>query len=378
MTARSPLSVYIHVPFCRVHCPYCDFYTYPSERGKSQEFVGALTREISLARNRLAPERFEISTVYLGGGTPSILTPEQIETILASLNSLFSFCDDPEITLEANPEDVTADIVKRWSAVGVNRISLGVQSRSSSTLRFLGRVHTPADVDRALDVVREFPNWSMDLMFGWAGHTLEEWNRELREALMVGPPHVSLYQLTLEAQTRFGVLSEQGKVSVTDTDTQAALYRRAVDLLASDSINQYEVSNFARPGFESRHNRAYWARLPFLGLGPAAASFLWSRRTLNVKSLPRYVKLLHSLCSAVSSVEVLTPEVEQRERIWLRLRTSCGVPKQWFSAQSAGLLDRMIEEGYMTNLKDERIGLTTNGMAIADEITRRLLLTATT
>lgn len=375
MTARAPLSVYVHVPFCRVHCPYCDFYTYPSERGRSQEFIDAIASEISLSHNRLAAERYEISTVYLGGGTPSTLRPDQMERILTSLHSVFSFSNDPEITLEANPEDVTPDILKAWSAIGVNRISLGVQSRSSATLQFLGRVHTSSDVDRALDTVSQFPNWSVDLMFGWKGHRRDSWTRELTEILKYGPSHVSLYQLTLEPQTRFGVLSDQGKVSLTDTDRQADLYRTAVDLLAADSIDQYEVSNFARQGFESRHNQAYWSRLPYLGLGPAAASFLWSRRTLNVKSLPKYVRLLHSLCSVVSSVEVLTPEVERRERLWLKLRTSCGVPKHWFSAQSAALINRMIEEGFMKPLSEDRIGLTTNGMAIADEVTRRLLLT---
>jgi len=197
----------------------------------------------------------------------------------------------------------------------------------------------------------------------------------LTEIMKYGPSHVSLYQLTLEPQTRFGVLAVQGKVSLTDSDRQADLYRTAVELLASVSIDLYEVSNFALQGFESRHNQAYWSRLPYLGLGPAAASFLWSRRTLNVKSLPKYVRLLHSSCSVVSSVEVLTPEVEQRERIWLKLRTSCGVPKHWFSAQSATLINRMVEEGFMKALSDDRIGLTTNGMAIADEVTRRLLLT---
>jgi oxygen-independent coproporphyrinogen-3 oxidase len=375
MRAQSPLSVYIHIPFCRVHCPYCDFYTYPSDRGRSEDFVQAVTNEVTLIPNRLAPEQFEVSTVYLGGGTPSILSPEHITRILTALKSVLTFGENPEITLEANPEDVSPARIQEWLVAGINRFSLGVQSSMPEMLQFLGRVHTADDVERALDAMSSLPNWSVDLMFGWKGHSRVQWDRELDKVLQFRPTHVSLYQLTLEKQTRFGVLAEQGKVSLTDHDTQADLYQAAVDRLAANAIVQYEVSNFARVGCESRHNQAYWNRSPYLGLGPAAASFLWARRTLNVKSLPRYVRLLHSLCSAVSSVEVLTPEVEQRERIWLLLRTSYGVPDAWFAPESEVLINRMLEEGFLETRHEDRISLTSKGMAIADEITRRLLLT---
>lgn len=373
--SRQPLGVYIHVPFCRVHCPYCDFYTYPSVRRRAAEYVAALEREIGLWPGRLDPQRFEVETVYFGGGTPSMLTLSQLRQILTSLRNRLKIRGAAEITLEANPEDVTKESIAAWVDLGINRVSLGVQTLEAERLAFLGRVHSVETAVSALELLSLLPNWSADLMFGWEGQTVRQLEQELERLLSFSPTHVSLYQLTLEPKTRFGVLAAKGLVRCADPDSQAQLYLAACERLESRGLLQYEVSNFAQPGHESRHNAGYWVHRAYVGLGPSAASLLGLRRTRNAASLPRYLEKLRSGFCPVEFVEVLSPQTVALERLWLGLRTRSGVPRDWLRPESQLIVERAQADGLLTTGHCGRIALTRKGMAVADEVLTRLLPT---
>jgi oxygen-independent coproporphyrinogen-3 oxidase len=325
---------------------------------------------------RLRPKDYRVETVYLGGGTPSTLSADRIGEILHGLRSLFPLAPDAEVTLEANPEDVSETYLKSLGVVGINRVSLGVQSLVPRTLRYLGRAHTARQAEEALTLLSGLPNWSVDLMFGWEGQRPADWQRELERILSYRPPHVSLYQLTLEPKTRFGILAGLGRLRVAGSDQQADLYLAAVEQLAAEGLEQYEISNFARGGFRSRHNEAYWTRNDYLGLGPSAASLLWGRRTHNLRSLPRYAQRLRNYCVPLASVALLSPQVERRERIWLGLRTVAGIPSAWLEPASETLIRKSREKGLLAHSPADRIVLSRRGMAVADEFVSRLLLTA--
>ena len=377
MSMARPLGVYIHVPFCRIHCPYCDFYTYPSGRGRDADFVSALLCEIELSRHRLDVAGHEVNTIYFGGGTPSLLSNAQIGDILTAARHMFSQSDSAEITLEMNPEDVTPARLDDLADVGVNRISLGVQSLRQSVLNDLGRIHTVAEARTSLETISGYRNWNADLMFGWAGQTVGDLERELDELLAYEPSHVSLYELTIEPRTRFGVLAAQGKLETVDADRQAELYLAAVERLGANGLRQYEVSNVAREGHRSRHNLACWRRQPYIGLGPSACSQLWSRRTENTRSLITYLTRLAGRDIPVTFVEVLTPAMEHVERIWLGLRTCDGVSRDLFGKRSQNVLDKLVDQNLAIDRPDNSYVLSANGMAMADEIVGRILLTET-
>jgi putative oxygen-independent coproporphyrinogen III oxidase len=377
LTPPSPsqLGAYIHVPFCRVHCPYCDFYTYPASRGRDGDFCRSLLRELALLDRRLEPGAYRVETVYFGGGTPSTLSPAQIGQLLSAIALRLHLSREPEVTLEANPEDVRPEALDAWMESGVNRVSLGVQSLQAQRLEFLGRVHTAQTARAALKLLSRHPNWSADLMFGWEGQTVADLASELDELLSYSPPHVSLYQLTLEPKTKFGVLAAQHRLRSADTDRQADLYLAACERLETAGVRQYEVSNFSRPGWESRHNSAYWERRSYVGLGPSAASFLAGRRTKNAASLARYTRALEAGFLPVEFVEVLDPDTVLLEELWLGLRTASGVRPACVEKSSDSVLENARAQGLLSTRPDGRIALTRKGMAVADELVRRLLPT---
>ena len=371
---RTPLGVYLHVPFCRVHCPYCDFATYPAARGHASDFVDAVCREIELVSLRLSPGDFTVETVYFGGGTPSTLTGSQVAELVRALQEAFQVSRAPEITLEANPEDITPPALESWRQAGVNRISLGVQTFDPDRLEFLGRVHSAARAREALESVSSMANWSADLMFGWEHQTLPELHADLDEILSYQPPHVSLYQLTLEPKTRMGVLAAKDRVRCADPEMQAELYLAACQRLEDAGVRQYEVSNFAKSGYESRHNRSYWERRSYVGLGPSAASLLSERRSRNLASWPHYRDRLRAGRLPVGSVEVLTPQDVATERLWLGLRTSQGIADEAVGDSQKPLILKAVHDGLLFTAEGGRIVLTRKGMALADEVAARLLL----
>ncbi|MFB3817730.1 MAG: radical SAM family heme chaperone HemW, partial [Candidatus Methylomirabilales bacterium] len=246
------ISIYIHIPFCARKCLYCDFYSVEAP-GKVEDFLGALDREVELARGGMPAG--EARTIFLGGGTPSLLTPAQVEAILRRLRSAFAVTPDAEITLEANPGTLTRDSLAAYRAAGVNRLSLGVQSFHDPELQRLGRIHSADDARRAVRDARAagFDNLSLDLIYAIPGQSPSRWEATLETAIRMAPEHVSAYALTIERHTPFGRMLRAGELRPTPSETEAAMFERGMEVLEAAGYEHYEVSNYARPGFRCRH-----------------------------------------------------------------------------------------------------------------------------
>lgn len=328
------IAVYIHIPYCRTLCPYCDFARIPLAGSVPTEFLDGLRREISAYDG---PN--EAATLFLGGGTPSTLAPQDVERILSHVVHRFTL-RNPEITIEANPDDVTPALADAWRHLGVNRVSLGVQSFDDRVLRYLGRRHDADVARRACAVVAErFQNWAMDLIFGPT--PVAAWEATLEECAAFHPAHVSVYGLTYEPGTPFGARAHEA----VDDDTYLALYRKAQEVLAS--FNQYEVSNFARPGYACRHNLTYWRNENYIGFGPGAYSFLGGVRSRNTADVAEY--LAHP-GKKTESFSLSLPEIKV-ETLIQHFRLRAGLPKAYYMqrfgnsvrADYAPALDALIE-----------------------------------
>ncbi len=267
-------GVYIHWPFCKAKCPYCDFNSHVRHGGVDQEdFAATLAADIATMAER-TPGR-HVTSIFFGGGTPSLMAPATVETVLAAVSDGWSVAGDAEVTLEANPTSVEAANFIAYRAAGVNRVSVGVQSLDDRALKFLGRQHTAAEALEAVAAARKaFERVSFDLIYARPGHTPEAWQDELNRALDLGPDHISAYQLTIEPETPFFELHRRGALVVPDDDRAADLYGLTHDLCAAAGLAAYEVSNYARPGSESRHNLLYWRYGEYAGIGPGAHSRL--------------------------------------------------------------------------------------------------------
>ncbi|MGH7111221.1 MAG: radical SAM family heme chaperone HemW [Stellaceae bacterium] len=265
----EPLAVYIHWPFCRSKCPYCDFNSHVRARIDAARWTRALLADLE-AEAALLPER-EVVSVFFGGGTPSLMPPETAAALIARVKALWPVSPDLEITLEANPNSAEAERFRAFAGAGVNRLSLGVQALDPAALRFLGRAHDRAEALVAIMRAREvFPRFSFDLIYARPGQTLAHWRRELDEALALAGTHLSLYQLTIEPGTAFAGMAARGTLAVPDEDAAAALYEMTQERLAAVGLPAYEISNHARPGAECRHNLAYWHYEDYIGVGPGA------------------------------------------------------------------------------------------------------------
>ena len=288
-----PLSLYLHIPFCRHRCAYCDFNTYAGQDELVPAYVESLCREI-LAVSESAGEKLAVHTVFFGGGTPSLLTTSQFERILSAIGERFDLQPDAEISIEANPGTVSGDGLRELRALGVNRISFGVQSANPEELRMLERQHDYADVVHAVASARAagFDNLNLDLIFGLPEQSLESWQHTLDLVLGLHPEHFSLYALTLEHGTPFGRWSARGLMPLPDPDLAAEMYERASDVLGAADYRQYEISNWSKPGRQCRHNLQYWRNLPYLGLGAGAHGFAAGVRYSNVLRIRTYVERL--------------------------------------------------------------------------------------
>jgi len=265
----EPLSLYIHWPFCLSKCPYCDFNSHVRENIPQGRFRAALRRELAWEAERLGRRR--LTSIFFGGGTPSLMGPDTVADLIADATHLFDPTDDLEVTLEANPTSVEAGRFAAYRAAGVNRASIGIQSLDPDALRMLGRQHSAAQAITALETARAtFQRISFDLIYARPGQTLEAWRLELRQALAIAADHLSLYQLTIEPGTQFAALHRRGAIILPDDDTAVALYEATAEEAARKGLLPYEVSNYARPGSESRHNQAYWRYSDYAGIGPGA------------------------------------------------------------------------------------------------------------
>ncbi len=362
------VHLYLHIPFCHHICPYCGFYKHKPGNLANRDFVDAILTE---AKVRCAGEQLSPKTVYFGGGTPSLLSPALLERLMRGLADHFDLRDAAEWTLEANPATFDVEKAILMRELGANRISLGIQSFQTPILRELGRDHTPADAIAAYDILRqaEFENVSIDLMFSIPGQTTALWQADLEQAVSLQPEHFSAYNLTYEEDTEFLTRHQIGELD-SNEDRDADLFYLAIDFLASSGYGHYEISNYARPGFESQHNRSYWAGADYLGLGPGAVSTIKGQRWKTLPDTAAYMRASHAGLDTRTDIENLSDEDRRTEAIALRLRTREGLPMRLLP--SLDPLGSLIQQGLVEE-DGEYLVLTRAGKALADPIAAELV-----
>ncbi len=389
MTVHTvPFSLYMHIPFCQTRCSYCAFNTYAGLRELFEPYLAALQRETELIAR--ASGGIESHTLYFGGGTPSLLTPAQIESLIATCREHLGLLPDAEITLEANPGTAEASKLAAFRAAGVNRLSLGVQSSHADELRLFGRRHTFEEAEEAfcLGRVAGFDNISVDLIYGAPLQTRRRWRQTLNAVLDWRPDHVSLYSLTLEPGTSLARRVERGAIPQPDPDLAADLYDKAREQLAQAGLVQYEISNWARPGYESRHNRQYWLNRPFLGFGAGAHGAAAHLRYWNVDPVRDYITRIHTgemhpfpLSPAVGGFEVIDRRMEMSETLILGLRlVREGVHKDHFAQRFGCTLDEVFGPALdssvqlgLIEIKDNVVRLTERGYLLSNQVFWRLM-----
>ena len=370
------LPIYIHVPFCRGKCEYCDFYSMPAEEGLVRRYVSALRREIQRCAKG---EDGEVNSIYIGGGTPSVLPSGSIGAILNCLTEHSRLVDAAEVTVEANPESLTASLIDELTGAGVTRLSVGVQSFQDPELRTLGRPHTSSDALEALRAVSGLGGLdvSLDLMYSIPGQNLFTWRQTLEAAVGLRPSHISAYELTLESGTPLEQRVGRGELRPPHEDEALAMYHEARSLLADAGYEHYEVSNYALPGKRSRHNANYWQRGEYLGLGPGAVSFIDGVRAKNLPDLARYLDAIENGGLPPFVTEVPTSEEAAREFLMLGLRCREGVGLEEAASAYAlgGLLlgaGMLIDEGFLAS-GSGRLYLSQKGMPVMNSVLVRLM-----
>ena len=383
-------GLYVHLPFCSTICPYCDFYVLTGDTRRRERYVRHLLAEIALCAESPwpsfvdpAPEE-SFDTLYFGGGTPSLLRPQDLEALRRAIETYLPVAAEPWIGLEANPEDITAENLTDWEETGIRFLSLGIQSFDEEALRFLGRQHEPPDCRRSVALARQsnIETLSLDLIFGLPGQSTDDWQADLEIAVDLEPDHLSCYQLTIEPGTPFGFRRAQGHLSEIPQDDQADLFLLTHNWLAERGFAAYEVSNFATaPPHQSRHNRKYWSHTPYLGLGPSAHSFASGSRWWNARKIKPYEAQIDAGKRPVQDHEVLSPGQLRLEHLMLGLRTPAGVdfrtfpdgsgPRLWSANQS------LIEElagGALVTVEEQRLIPTLAGLAVAEALACRFEL----
>ena len=373
-------GIYIHIPFCKTRCKYCDFFS-TTHLEKRSQYVEALLAEMkdrvaiahSEASNSPQDVQYPISTIYIGGGTPSTLEVEQLRRLgeeAIRLSGDEAKGERREITLEANPGDITLEKATAWRAIGINRLSMGIQSFDDDLLRLIGRRHSAEQARKAVAIAQAagFDNISIDLMYALPSQTMEQWQRDVAEALQLGVQHISTYGLIYEEGTVLTALLERGHITPVDEDTEIQMYDYLVEQLTANGFEHYEVSNFALPNRRSKHNSNYWNNTPYIGLGAGAHSYDGTVRSWNISDVDAYIEqaMAHHL---QPEQEILTEEQRHTERVMLGLRTNQGI-----SSCEIDLSKAMpyIEQGLLTQ-KGERIMATTKGYHILNRIIEDLL-----
>ena len=357
--------LYVHIPFCPKVCPYCSFYKEASDRNKTQAFLDALL--LDLDRRLLEIPKCRLETIFFGGGTPSALSVKQLDFILSGLHRRLDLSGLREWTLEMNPATVSLEKARMLRDFGVNRISMGVQSWDPEILSRLGRVHSAEQAERSFHILREaeFTNLNLDLIFGVPGQSFETWQQTLEKTVGLAPEHISAYCLTIEEDTEFFRRFQSGELTQ-DTEGDATLYEFAMGTLQTAGYHQYEISNYAKPGYECLHNLAYWQGRDYLGLGPSAFSTISQRRWQNTPDTSRYIEQIRSATEPVNFKEHVTDRMRKAETIAFGLRTSMGVSESEFAGWTTEL-DALRHEGYLEQ-GDARIRLTLKGRLVADSI----------
>ena len=377
---KKPLGIYIHVPFCRSKCQYCDFYSLTEKNDTLlEEYMDAVCRHIREAGD-LAPG-YQVDTIYFGGGTPSFFGADGMATILTAVRRSFDVASDAEITFEANPDSVSLKLLRRLKGEGFNRVSLGVQSDDDEILERLGRPHNYATAVQAVKLIRQagFKNLSLDLMYGLPGQTLQMWEDTLRHVLQLEPEHISCYGLKVEENTPLA--QWQDMANLPDDDMQADMYLSAVEILRSKAFRQYEISNFCRRGLESKHNMKYWTGGEYLGFGPDASSDFAGKRFKMVRNLHAYIDGIFERGAVIDELQEISPRERAGEYLMMRLRTAQGISGEEYEKQyllSFKPLEKELEKcrlhGYALHGEGGRWRLTPEGFLLSNTIISDLLL----
>ena len=371
-------GIYIHIPFCKRRCIYCDFFSTTQSERKTT-YIHALCQELETRKEYLGGE--EIETIYLGGGTPSQLTEEELGKIFTYIYKVYSVSPNAEITLEANPDDLTPDYVTMLRRLPINRISMGIQTFQEETLRLLHRRHTAAQAIESFYRCREagFRNISIDLMYGLPGETLANWEQDLQQAIRLQPEHISAYHLIYEEGTALWNLREQHQIEEADEELSVLFFRTLIDRLTEAGYQHYEISNFCRPGLHSRHNSSYWTGKKYLGCGPSAHSYNGISRQWNIASLEKYIEGINTYTPNYE-IEELDLYTRYNDFVITSIRTCWGMPlsrlRSEYGEELYNYCLRMakpyIEQGLLEK-KEDILKLTQAGIFISDGIMSDLL-----
>lgn len=378
------IALYIHIPFCIQKCRYCDFVSYPNLRPDSiADYFKVLAQELQIRTEKDNLQDMVLKSIYFGGGTPSLVAPKVLKDFLLLLHQNFRFLESVEITVEANPGTLNSEKIRELAQLGVNRLSLGVQSFQNRFLSFLGRTYQEKDVHSLLIDLMEtgsFLNWSFDLMYGLPFQTFSDWKKEIEHLLRYQPPHFSLYNLTLSQQVPLGSFSKSHSALFPGQDWEASIYRWTQQLLGKYGYKRYEISNFARPGYECLHNLTYWRNQEYLGLGVSSCSYLRGIRMRNVSTLSHYYKKIRNCQSPVVTKDILNVKQKLSEEMILALRTSEGIETgKLFKTYPESLVQEkliLLESFAQNNFIYEKAGrwiLTSRGTLIANQLFLEIL-----
>lgn len=374
------VGIYIHIPFCKSRCIYCGFYSTTNKELK-ERYVDALIREIHMRKDDFARLGTSLSpsstsTVYFGGGTPSSLSVCDIERIVGTLESTFNGTPS-EVTLEMNPDDVTEDYIKAVRQMGINRISMGIQTFDDSRLQFIRRRHNASQAEKAVMTIREegIHNVSIDLMFGFPNQTMDEWVTDIDKAIALHPTHISAYSLMYEEDTPLFRMLQKGEINQIDDETSLAMYTELINRLTANGYEHYEISNFAMPGYRSVHNSSYWHDTPYLGFGAAAHSYNKDTRSWNIPDLKKYIESIESGVLPSES-EVIDADTHYNDLITTALRTREGLnlddlPQKY--REYALVNARKSISEHLLEATDSHIRLTREGLFVSDMVMSELI-----
>ncbi|MEQ8238033.1 MAG: radical SAM family heme chaperone HemW [Cyclobacteriaceae bacterium] len=372
-------GIYIHIPYCKQACHYCDFHFSTNQKSKDA-MIRAMLVEIEWQKGYLNEK---VSTIYFGGGTPSLLSGDEITTIIDHIYRHFECDSNVEITLEANPDDLTLEKLRDLKNSQVNRLSIGIQTFDEERLKYINRAHHTIEAVNSVKYAQDigFTNLSIDLIYAIPPEDMGYWQLDLSKAIQLDVPHISLYGLTIEPKTAFGVQMKKGLFNEISEDTATRQYKYAIDFLKSSGYEHYEVANFSKPGFRSKHNNAYWNQKPYLGIGPGAHSFNGDSRQYNIRNNGAYIKSMMEESVVPFEKEMLSPTQKINEFILTRLRTSEGIDlsrlleKYSFDMmkEKPKVIRQLTHQGLIEK-KGESIVLSLEGLMVADEIALILFL----
>ena len=371
-------GIYLHIPFCKKKCHYCNFHFSTTYEKYRERMIQAMLQEIRQQKSKF---NFPIHTIYFGGGTPSLLSPTEILAFIKEIKLHFKVASDAEITLEANPDDITPELALLWFQNGINRLSIGIQSFFQENLVAMNRAHNQQQAIDAVKMIRDagFTNFSIDLMFALPGLSDEMWRQNLQTAIDLKVPHLSCYNLTIEEQSTLIQLIKQKKMPELSEQSSVAQFKIAMEMLEKSGYHQYEISNYALPGKESKHNSAYWDNQEYLGIGPSAHSYWKRKRYYNVANNTKYIKGIEENLP-ISTTENLTPENIFNEYILTQLRTSKGVnlaELELLNPSFFKLIQKILQKLQFlkkVQISNDQLTLTQDGKFIADQISSELFV----